>query len=133
MKLFRPIAILFIVVATIASCKKENTQSANVNIKLTATDNGKVVAVSKGQTISITLGSPGDGGYSFNNWQYDNTVLTLNSHNHINPTNPNLVGDFGSDVWVFSAIKTGTSTMLLTASRGTTSTVTSFNGTVSVK
>lgn len=133
MKLFRPIAILLIVVATIVSCKKDNAQSVNANVKLTVTDTGKVVAVSKGQTISITLGNPGDGGYSFNNWQYDNTILNLNSHTHINPTTSNLVGDFGSDVWVFSAIKTGTSTMLLTASRGTTSTVTSFNGTVSVK
>lgn len=133
MKLFRPIAILLIVVATIVSCKKDNTQPANANIKLTVTDTGKVVAVSKGQTISITLGNPGDGGYSFNNWQYDNTILTLKSHTHINPTTSNLIGDFGSDVWVFSAIKTGTSTMLLTASRGTTSTITSFNGTVSVK
>jgi len=126
MKAVRFTTILFIITTTIFSCKKDNSQGTNATVKLGIADTGKIVAVSKGQTISVTLENPGDGGYSFNAWQYDNTVLNLNSHTHINPTNTNVAGDFGTDVWVFSTLKTGSSAVLLTASRGSATIVTSL-------
>jgi hypothetical protein len=129
-------ALLLVVVAAffaLASCKKDSNSNLP-GIKLSVTDSAKTISVSPGQTISITLGNPGDGGYQFNTWQYNAGVLHLDSHTHANPANPmSMVGDFGTDTWQFTPLSSGTSLFKITASRGTTDVVTMFNGKISVK
>ena len=107
-------SIYIIAFFTIISCKKESDKSG---IKLTDSDSGKTVAIVKGEAVYITLSNPGDGGYQFNNPKYDSSILTLNSHTHKSPTNTNLTGDFGKDTWMFTSLSTGTTNVVISASR----------------
>jgi hypothetical protein len=56
--------------------KKGNTTAMQM-VRIDARKNGKTIAVSKGEVLKITLGNPGDGGYSFDAPQYNSSVLTL--------------------------------------------------------
>ena len=88
------------------------------DIKVTSNDNGKVVTLAKSQHVEIVLGNPGDGGYQFDAPEYDTSLLHLNTHSHIAPTSKNaLPGNFGTDVWEFTAIKSGSTDVSITATR----------------
>ncbi|MHB8206150.1 protease inhibitor I42 family protein [Mucilaginibacter sp.] len=115
-------SLLLVLIIAIISCKKDN--NSKPVIKLTSADSGKALSATQGQKINITLSNPGDGGYVFNTWQYDSSILQLNSHTHINPTNTTIVGDFGSDVWLFTALNSGKSALSITVSRGVSKTQT---------
>jgi predicted secreted protein len=114
------------------ACKKDSAGAAKT-INLTAADSNKTVSVIQGEKILITLGNPGDGGYSFDNWQYSSSVLTLVGHSHANPPANAPIGDFGSDTWQFTAKATGSSALKITASRNTADVVTMFKGTIQVQ
>ena len=88
-------------------------------LQLTSNDNGKTINVSNGQIIVITLRNPGDGGYQFDTPNYDSSILKLISHTHNTPasTTPIIVGNFGTDVFKFQALNSGTSQIKITASR----------------
>jgi Chagasin family peptidase inhibitor I42 len=111
----------------VASCKKDNTNKPV--IQLTSVDSSKTLTVTQGQTIKITLNDPGDGGYEFNSWQYDNSILKLDSHTHLLPVDPLSVG---ADEWQFTALQNGLSTLKITASRGSADTIVMFSGFVRV-
>ncbi len=113
------------------ACKKESNSKSI--IQLNGLDNGKSVMVTQGEKINITLGNPGDGGYVFGSWQYDSSILQLNSHIRVTPTNTSIVGDFGSDVWLFTALKSGKSALSITVSRGSAEIQTEFADTVKVQ
>ena len=116
----------------IMSCHKDkNTGDKNTVKQLTAADAGSTVSVTGGQSISLILGNPGDGGYQFNNPQYKSSVLTLQSHTHQNGTNN--MGDFGKDTWTFTAKGSGTTTLEVTASRGNSETISLFSNQITVK
>jgi len=116
----------------IMSCHKDqNTGDKNIVKQLTAADAGSTASVTMGQTLSLTLGNPGDGGYQFNNPQYKTSVLTLQSHTRQNGTSN--IGDFGKDTWTFTAKGSGTTTLEVTASRGSTGTISLFSNQISVK
>lgn len=119
-------AILF----TITACKKE---ASSVTLQLTVADSGKTISVINGEKILITLGNPGDGGFTFDNWQYNSSVLKLAGHTRNYPPANSPTGDFGSDTWQFSAIASGTSNLKITATQSPQYIVTMFNGTVQVK
>jgi predicted secreted protein len=107
--------ICIIACLAITACHKD--KNAETVKQLTAADAGTTTAVTKGETISLTLGNPGDGGYQLNDPQYKTSVLTLVSHTHQDGSNA--VGDFGKDTWKFTANGTGTTILEITASRGT--------------
>jgi len=115
------------------SCHKDKNMGDNAVKQLTAADAGSKASVTMGQTISLTLGNPGDGGYQFNNPKYNTSVLTLASHTHQGAANTNLIGNFGSDTWNFTAKETGTTTLEVTASRGSTETISMFANQIIVK
>jgi predicted secreted protein len=127
--------LIFIITCAglISSCKAGQEASNQLSVQITAQDNGKSVALSLRQTLKMTLANPGDGGYTFDQLQYDSSVLSLVSHVHTPPTT-NAMGNFGTDTWVFSALKAGSTTLKVTATRGTdkSSTVVMFAGTVAV-
>jgi len=102
-------------------------------ISLTAANSGGTITAVKGQSITVTLSNPGDGGYQFNDPQYNASVLKLNSHTHANPVNSNAVGDFGTDTWTFTPQSSGTTTLSIAASRGTADVVTMFSTNISVQ
>ncbi|MDP9081398.1 MAG: protease inhibitor I42 family protein [Bacteroidota bacterium] len=135
MRLKLTIIAVFIAIFTqcILSCKKGNTNDMQM-IQVDAQQNGKTIAVSKGQTIKITLGNPGDGGYSFNAPQYNSAVLSIGSHTRI-PSTTGAVGDAGKDSWEFKALTSGQSDLTFTATRGNdaSSAITIFSGKITVK
>ncbi len=104
---------------------KDNTDSVLPGqakyISLTDKDNHKSVTVGVGDVINITLNNPGDGGYTFENPEYDTSIFHLNNHTHIDPKTDNqmhpVVGNFGSDTWQFVAIKKGVTTITIDASQ----------------
>lgn len=120
------VAVLF----ALTACKKN---SSGLTVQLSGADSNKTINVVNGEKILITLGNPGDGGYNFDNWQYNSSVLKLVSHTHNAPANSDRIGDFGSDTWQFTAIASGTSTMKITAARNAVDVVTMFRGTIQVQ
>ncbi|MDO3628262.1 protease inhibitor I42 family protein [Mucilaginibacter sp. BT774] len=131
----KTILTLFTIVALVGvltSCKK--TQDPNLPAKqVTSQDNGKTVTLLEGQILKIKLGNPGDGGYTFDAPKYDSSMLKLNSHINTPPVNNMNVGDFGTDTWEFSALKSGTAALIITATRGSESPIIIFSGTITVK
>jgi predicted secreted protein len=118
----------------ISSCKKSgNGMSNQQSVQVNEQENGKTIALSKTQTLTITLGNPGDGGYAFDTPKFDASVLSITNHTHIAPTS-NATGDFGKDTWEFKALKSGGSTIIITATRSfdVNNPVTIFSGTIAV-
>jgi predicted secreted protein len=111
-----PLLVLSLAIFAFVSCKKNGSKP--IIMSLTALDSGKTVSLAQGQIVRITLGNPGDGGFTFNTWQYDATILHLDNHTRILPTNTQITGDFGSDEWQFTALKSGVSTLKISATRG---------------
>ncbi|MGN6180155.1 MAG: hypothetical protein ACTHNW_13285 [Mucilaginibacter sp.] len=132
MKSFRNPAVYLIaaIVFTLAACKKS---SSAMVVQLTAADSNKTISVVNSEKIVITLANPGDGGFNFDSWQYNSSVLKLIGHTRNYPANSDRTGDFGSDTWQFNAIASGTSILKITASRNPADVVTLFNGTIHVK
>jgi len=132
MRNFRNPAIYFIAMAlfALAACKKS---SSGLTVQLNAADSNKTINIVNGERILITLVNPGDGGFSFDNWQYNSSVLKLVSHTHNTPANSDKIGDFGSDTWQFSALANGTSAMKITATRGSAYVITMFHDTIQVQ
>ena len=131
MKHYRFIFIVLTAICMVGtSCKKDSSSNMKT-ISLTYANAGTTVTAVKGQTVTLTLSNPGDGGYQFNDAQFDAGVLKLNSHTHTNP-NTNAVGYFGQDTWTFTAFGGGISSIVITASR-VNDEVTIFSGKVSVE
>jgi len=109
--------------------------STSVNtLALTSKDNGKTFIVAKEQMVTVTLCNPGDGGYQFDTPQYNSSILSLTSHINVplNPPNPPdyVGGCYGNDVFKFQVLNTGSSKLVITASRGTTGTINMFSATI---
>lgn len=91
----------------------DRTPNAPAVTYLSEADNGKTIAVKEGTTVRLQLKDLGDGGYS---WSIvSQGSLTLLERTHANPSG--LLGDFGSDIWVFSADEAGSSMVSLTCAR----------------
>ncbi len=122
------------IISFTSACKKGEETPVPSEIKITAQQNGQPVALAKGQTLDISLQNPGDGLYSFDTPQYDGTVLRFVDHLHHGPSNNN-AGNYGTDSWDFIAIKTGNTSLAITATQdaGKGATVTMFSNNVSVK
>lgn len=88
------------------------------NLNLTSSDSGDTFEIKRGQTFKVTLGNPGDGGYTFDDPEYDSSILKLLNHQHINPSYNAAVGNFGQDYWEFEAKNYGKTRLEITASRG---------------
>ena len=78
----------------------------------------KVAAVSLGDIVSITLGNPGDGGYSFEAPIYDKSMFVLKDTFHTNPGANPAPGNWGTDTWEFVSFKKGTSKIEINAIQG---------------
>jgi len=143
MKTVNYLSILFTCTCLLFSaCKKENTtvsKTPKADVVLSVTNTDGTVSVNKGQTISVTLGNPGDGGFSLDPAIYTTTILSLTSHTHAAApsTTANgqpIDGNAGTDTWLFTAKQTGQTGITITASRPNgAETNQLFNNTVTVK
>ena len=87
---------------------KNQNQSKNQKIELTLNEsnNNQIINISQGDKFKVVLSDPGDGGYDFDKPQYDKSIIKQVAYQNINPTSE-ADGDFGSDEWIFEAIKSG--------------------------
>jgi len=114
---------------TLFGCGTVNVTSTQITasttvspvVSITESDTGKTITLAKDQKFTVTLSNPGDGGYSFDDPQYDASLLRLDSHVHNNPASTSstvqVSGNFGTDVWQFSPLKPGISDLIITATR----------------
>ncbi len=103
-------------VITSTTTATSTTDNTVISFKLTDKDNGRTIAAKKSDGFYVTLSNPGDGGYLFDNPEYDTSLLHLVNHIH-NPSISNTPGDFGSDVWEFVTLKAGITDLTINASR----------------
>ncbi len=96
------------------------SQVQAATLELTSSNTGNTFQITKGQTLKITIASPGDGGYTFDTPRYDSSILQLTNHQHLNPNvyyGSIVVGNFGSDYWEFLALNSGSTKLEITATR----------------
>jgi len=82
---------------------------------MTAEDSDTTISLKKGDKLNLELKDYGDGGYSWEIVTLDETVLSLTERSDSEPSG--MMGDFGNDIWVFTAEKTGSTTLELRCSR----------------
>ena len=82
---------------------------------LTDTDNSTVVSMKIGDKLNITLPSYGDGGYIWEIVHNDENIVFKTDQ--LTWGSSGMLGDFGKDTWVFTAIHRGSSTIELRCQR----------------
>lgn len=82
---------------------------------ISAADSGTTVTIRAGDSLRLTLQDYGDGGYSWNITGRDATRLALTSSDHVNGSGR--IGDFGSNLWLFTALQPGTSSLEMVCAR----------------
>lgn len=79
-------------------------------------NNNSTISVKIGDRINLTLQDYGDGGYTW-------TIVTLNEQllkkesEQLNWGIIGMLGDFGKDTWIFTALNSGTTTLKLECAR----------------
>jgi len=84
---------------------------ASLTLFLTETDHTSTKIVHTGETVNLTLKDYGDGGYVWTIIQIDPEILSL--ERQFTWGSSGLLGDFGKDTWLFSALKSGSTTLSL--------------------
>jgi predicted secreted protein len=79
-------------------------------------DNNTVISVKKGYQVNLTLQDYGDGGYSWRLVALDEQFLKKESE-QLNWGSTGMLGDFGKDTWIFTALNTGSTTLKLECTR----------------
>lgn len=95
---------LLLIALVVFGITKYTTSSSTIS--LTNNNSGQTINTKVGNTITITLNNPGDGGYEFTTPTYDNKILKLEKSAHIS-AQTGLSGDFGTDTWTYKVIAKG--------------------------
>jgi predicted secreted protein len=90
-------------------------KSKNKTTYLTEKDIGSTVSVRKGDMLNLTLQDHGDGGYIWTITKIDEKIL--GQVDQFNWGSSGALGDFGKDIWIFSAKNIGTTTLQLECKR----------------
>ena len=113
------VAIAIIAAGTVIGAnllvEKEKNPLASSNLYLTDDDHNSTVSLKKGDVVNLTLPDYGDGGYVWTVTQFDQTLLSQTQQ--FTWGSSGLLGDFGKDTWVFTAISTGSTTLELVCQR----------------
>jgi predicted secreted protein len=114
------LVISTVIIATtaigVASILTREKNKENFTTKfITADDSGTTLSLKKGDKLNLELKDYGDGGYAWEIVTLDEKILSLTEKSDSQPSG--LMGDFGSDIWVFTTGKTGSTTLELKCSR----------------
>jgi predicted secreted protein len=82
---------------------------------LNADNNGTTICLKKGDSVNLTLPDYGDGGYTWSITKMDNTMLRQDRQ--FTWGSSGMLGDFGKDTWLFTALQTGNMNLELVCSR----------------
>jgi len=74
------------------------------------------ISVNNGLRDGIAITLPDSGGLTWTAYVMDNSVVGLNTMSHTNGSG--IPGDYGSDNWLFTAMKTGSTAVQLNSKRG---------------
>jgi predicted secreted protein len=75
-------------------------------------DNTSTISIKKGDQVNLTLQDYGDGGYTWKIVTLNEQLLKKESEK-LNWGSTGMLGDFGKDTWIFTALKTGSTTLKL--------------------
>jgi predicted secreted protein len=125
MKIKKSILILGLVtIAAIAAgtvigvnltAEKEKNPPAPSTIYLTLDDRNMTVSLKKGDVVNLTLPDYGDGGYIWTVTYRDEKILCQT--NQYTWGSSGMLGDFGKDTWIFSAMQPGSTSLELVCKR----------------
>ena len=119
MFLFGLVLIAVIVAGAIivvgSTLSKKPVEKNDATKYLTADDDSTTLQLKKGDKVNLELKDYGDGGYSWEIVKLDEKILSLTERSDSQPSG--LMGDFGNDIWTFTAEKTGSTTLELKCSR----------------
>jgi predicted secreted protein len=79
-------------------------------------DNHSTISIKKGDQVNLTLQDYGDGGYTWAIVTLDEQLLKKESE-QLNWGSTGMLGDFGKDTWIFTALNTGSTTLKLECAR----------------
>ena len=86
-------------------------------IFLTDATLGKTITVHIGTTVILKLANQPDGGYIPDSIKYNEVILRLVKHVQMSPAANSRLGQPGKALWEFTALRTGSSLIKVTASR----------------
>jgi len=98
-------------------CFQQPQPSKSQKINLTDDDSGKLLNVLKGTVFTLTLPDHVDGGYRFDEAQYDTSILRLEKYTEKAPPPNSAQGRPGLAYWQFIAVKNGETLLKITATR----------------
>jgi len=75
-------------------------------------DNNSTISTMKGDRVNLTLQDYGDGGYTWTIVSLNESLLKKESE-QLNWGSTGMLGDFGKDTWIFTALNTGITTLKL--------------------
>jgi predicted secreted protein len=99
---------------SLTSEKPVNVQKPTTHY-LTVVDENATFSLKKGDILNLTLRDYGDGGYVWTITQVDDMLLHQTAQ--FTWGSSGMLGDFGKDTWVFSAVHTGITTLSLECAR----------------
>ena len=108
----------------------------NATLALTATDSGKQITISDGDSFTVTLDSNPSTGFAWSISAITNEAVIDDVSNEFNGADTGMIGAGGHEVWTFEAGDEGTSTIEMQYSRSWETGVepaATFNVTVVVK
>jgi predicted secreted protein len=88
--------------------KKQTTSIIYCNVE----NNNSTISIKKGNQVNLTLQDYGDGGYTWRIVTLNEQLLKKESE-QLNWGSTGMLGDFGKDTWIFTALNTGSTTLKL--------------------
>jgi inhibitor of cysteine peptidase len=123
----RVVALSFLLVTLLAGagCAAGSPSSPDANVDISADAFGQTnhasenVELAAGGMLTVTLGSNPTTGFSWGDTAQvaDASILEQMSYELVGPEDSSVVGAGGSEVWVFKALKSGTTTVSFAYSR----------------
>ena len=103
------------VLAVTLSEKPVIKPTAPSTVYVTENNNGTIISMKKGNLLNVTVRDYGDGGYVWAINRIDNTMLRQDKQ--FTWGSSGMLGDFGKDTFVFTALKSGSTTLSLECKR----------------
>jgi predicted secreted protein len=103
------------VLAVTLSEKPISKPTTPSTVYVTQNDNGTTISMKKGDLLNITVRNYGDGGYVWAVTSIDNSMLRL--ENQFAWGSSGMLGNFGKDTMVFTALQPGSTTLSLECKR----------------
>ena len=88
--------------------EKQTPSTIHCNVE----DNHSTLSIKKGDQVNLTLQDYGDGGYTWMIVTLDEQLLKKESE-RLNWGGTGMLGDFGKDTWIFTALNTGSTILEL--------------------